>query len=437
MSISSAMNAGVSGLAANSSRLGTISDNIANASTFGYKRVETDFASMIVGQGGGLYTAGGVRTSTQRVVMQDGAIVTTSHPLDLAMTGRGMLPVTTLADANSGETPQMLMTRTGSFRPDANGILRTQSGLVLMGWPTASDGTLPLVPRDTPTALRPIVIESNRPVGDPTTRVEIGANLPATETLSTAGGTPIPVGVEYFGNLGTSERLEMTFTPQVDPATPGLSNTWVVNITDTATGGASIASFRVVFDASQAQGGSIASVTPLTGAGTYDAASGTIMLDANNGESEIELFVGVPGGTTGLKQLAAPFSPSNISRNGSPAGQLVSVEIDEAGRVNATYDTGFVKTLYQVPVVDVSNPNGLEAVEGQAYKPSRESGSFFLWDAGSGPTGEIAGYSREASTTDIAQELTYLITTQRAYSSNAKIIQTVDEMLQETTNIKR
>ncbi|WP_042247387.1 flagellar hook protein FlgE [Paracoccus sp. PAMC 22219] len=435
MSISSAMNAGVSGLAANSSRLGTISDNIANASTFGYKRVETEFESMIVGQGGGLYTAGGVRTSTQRVVMQDGAIVTTSHPLDLAMTGRGMLPVTTLSDATSGEEPTMLMTRTGSFRPDANGILRTQSGLVLMGWPTAADGSLPLVPRDTPGALRPIVIESNRPVSDPTTRVEIGANLPATETGPDGVGGAIPVRVEYFGNLGSAERLEMTFTPEQTNPT-GLANSWVVEVRDSASANAVVSSFRVTFDDSQALGGSLATVTPITGA-PYDAATGTIMLDVNNGGSEIELFIGAPGAATGLKQLAAPFSPSNISRNGSPAGQLVSVEIDEVGRVNATYDTGFVKTLYQVPVVDVSNPNGLEAVEGQAYKPSRESGSFFLWDAGTGPTGEIAGYSREASTTDIAQELTHLITTQRAYSSNAKIIQTVDEMLQETTNIKR
>ena len=62
---------------------------------------------------------------------------------------------------------------------------------------------------------------------------------------------------------------------------------------------------------------------------------------------------------------------------------------------------------------------------------------MFLWDAGSGPTGAIEGFAREQSTTDIAHELTQLIQTQRAYSSNAKIIQTVDEMLQETTNLKR
>jgi flagellar hook protein FlgE len=102
-----------------------------------------------------------------------------------------------------------------------------------------------------------------------------------------------------------------------------------------------------------------------------------------------------------------------------------------------TYDGGFTRTLYKVPVVDVRNPNGLIPMENQAFSISRDSGPFFLWDAGQGPTGAMAGFSREGSATDVATELTSLIQTQRAYSSNAKVIQTVDEMLQETTNLKR
>lgn len=432
MSISSAMNAGVSGLAANSSRLGTISDNIANASTFGYKRVETDFNALVVGQGAGLYTAGGVRASTTRSVSQDGAIVTTSNALDLAMTGRGMLPVTTLNDATGGGTPSLMMTRTGAFRPDAGGLLRTESGLVLMGWPTAADGSMPLVARDTSAALQPIRIESNRPVGDPTTQVSLGANLPATETLPTGSGDPLPLRVEYFGNLGTSESLDITFTPDTSDPT-GMSNTWTVSISDSASDPAAnpISTFQVTFDDSQGAGGALLNVV----GGGYNPATGAIPLTVGGGN--IELSIGVPGGASGLKQLAASFSPSNVVKNGSPVGQLVAVEVDPQGYVKATYDTGFVKALYKIPVIDVPNPNGLVAVEGQAFKTSPDSGGFFLWDAGDGPTGAIAGYAREASTTDIAQELTHLITTQRAYSSNAKIIQTVDEMLQETTNIKR
>jgi flagellar hook protein FlgE len=77
------------------------------------------------------------------------------------------------------------------------------------------------------------------------------------------------------------------------------------------------------------------------------------------------------------------------------------------------------------------------ALDQQTYIPSPESGTYFLWDAGEGPTGDVVSYAREESTTDVATELTSMIQTQRAYSSNAKVIQTVDEMLQETTNIKR
>ncbi|RJK99621.1 flagellar hook-basal body complex protein, partial [Paracoccus aestuarii] len=381
----------------------------------------------------GLYTAGGVRASTQRVVTQDGAIVTTSHPLDLAMTGRGMLPITTLNDARGDGQPSMLMTRTGAFRPDAEGLLRTDSGLVLMGWPTLPDGTMPLVARDTSAALEPIRIDTNRPVSDPTTQVMLGANLPALETLPTGSGAALPLKVEYFGNLGTSESLDVTFIPDTTVAA-GMSNAWVVEIRDSASNDAMIASFRVTFDDSQGAGGALATVTTLTG-DPYDPATGSIPLTVGGGR--IDLAIGVPGGTSGLKQLASSFSPSNIAKNGSPVGQLLTVEVDAQGYVMATYDTGFVKALYKIPVVDVPNPNGLVAVQGQAFKVSPASGGFFLWDAGDGPTGEIAGYAREASTTDIAQELTHLITTQRAYSSNAKIIQTVDEMLQETTNIKR
>ena len=163
MSMSSAMNAGVAGLSANSTRLATISDNIANSGTYGYKRMETDFNAFVLQQNrtAGLYSAGGVRASTQRIIDEDGALVTTSHPLDIAISGRGMLPVTSAVDMDNGfdELPFM-MTRTGSFRTDSEGVLRTESGLVLMGWPAQADGTVPLMSRDTMQGLQPVQILS-------------------------------------------------------------------------------------------------------------------------------------------------------------------------------------------------------------------------------------------------------------------------------------
>lgn len=438
MSMSSALNAGVVGLAANSTRLATISDNIANSGTYGYKRMETEFDAFVLSQNksAGLYSAGGVRASTFRDIEDAGALVPTSDPLDIAISGRGMLPVTSAVDLDNGfDQLPMMMTRTGSFRTDAEGVLRTESGLVLLGWPAQADGTVPLAPRDTMGTLEPVRIAANQTAGDPTTRVNLGVNLPATETLPTAGGDPLALKVEYFGNLGTSESLDITFVPNTADAT-GMSNTWVMEVRDSASDPAAnlVGSYRIVFDESQANGGSIVSVEPLSG-GAYDPLTGNISLSVAGGP--LDLFVGAPSGATGLRQLSASFSPTNITKNGSPVGRLTTVEIDQDGFLKATYDTGFVKTLYQIPLVDVPNPNGLTAVDAQAFKISPTSGNFFLWDAGDGPTGSVQGYAREASTTDVAEELTHLIQTQRAYSSNAKVIQTVDEMLQETTNIKR
>ena len=93
MTISSSLNAGVSGLAANASRLAAISDNIANASTYGYRRAETEFNSLVMTNGGRSYTAGGVQAENIRLVDERGSLVTTSNPTDLAVRGRGMIPV--------------------------------------------------------------------------------------------------------------------------------------------------------------------------------------------------------------------------------------------------------------------------------------------------------------------------------------------------------
>ena len=434
MTISSALNAGVAGLNANATRLAAISDNIANSGTYGYKRASTEFSSMVISstRGAGLYSAGGVRAATTRLIDERGALSGTSNALDLAVSGRGMLPVapSTSLD-NPGDKP-MMMTRTGAFRPDANGVLRTETGLVLLGWPANADGSIPTLPRDTISGLQPVVINSNQKAGDPTTKMNLGVNLPATQTKAGASGAALTQSVEYFGNLGTSERLDISFTPTV-PGT-GSSNTWTMEVRDSAQGGAVVGEYTLEFDDSRGAGGRLLNVTTVSG-GAYNAADGTIGLTVAGGP--LEMTIGRAGDPKGMTQLSDNFSPTSITKDGSPVGNLTAVEVDENGYLTATYDTGFIRRIFQIPLIDVPNPNGLTALNNQTFQVSPQSGNFFLWDAGSGPTGSVVGYAREGSTTDVAAELTSLIQTQRAYSSNAKVIQTVDEMLQETTNIKR
>jgi len=433
MTISSSLNAGVSGLNVIASRLATISDNIANSATYGYKRETADFQSMVLNGVGGSYSAGGVRVSTHREIDRPGPLITTDNPTDLAVSGRGMIPVTTVAaiGGSSGPLPTLLVT-TGSFRPDANGILRTDGGLALLGWPANPDGTIPSFPNDTFDGLKPVHIGQNQFAGDPTTKVSLGVNLPATETRAGSPGTPQDLSVEYFDNLGTSETLKITFNPII-PAT-GESNQWNMVVEDSASGGAVIGEYNITFDSSRTNGGSISSVNVISG-GPYDPVTGEIQLQVAGGN--MTLGIGAPGSRDGLTQLSGSFAPVSVVKDGSPVGNLTSVEIDANGNMSAIYDVGFTRRIYQIPLVDVPNPNGLITHNNQTYQISPQSGPFFLWKAGDGPVGELVGFAREESTTDIAGELTQLIQTQRAYSSNAKIIQTVDQMLQETTNIKR
>ena len=433
MTISSSLIAGVSGLNVNASRLATISDNIANASTFGYKRAVAEFGSLVVNSGSGAYSAGGVQVSTYRQISARGPLLTTDNPTDLAISGRGMLPVTSYAAIdNAIDTLPFMLTTTGSFRPDESGYLRSQSGLVLLGWPADSSGTVSGVARDTASDLEPVKVDLNQYAGDPTTAIDFGINLPATQTKAGASGDSLSLGVEYYGNLGTSETLDFTFTPTV-PAS-GQSNEWTMTITDSASDGATVGEYVVTFDDTRGAGGTIASVTTVSG-GAYDSTTGEITLTVAGGD--IALNIGKPGETGGMSQLAGSFAPVGISKDGSPVGTLVSVDVDANGYVNAVYDAGFTRRIYQVPVVDVPNPDGLMAGDDQTWRISPDSGAFYLWDAGDGPAGEMVSFAREESTADVAGELTRLIQTQRAYSSNAKIIQTVDEMLQETANIKR
>jgi flagellar hook protein FlgE len=433
MTISSSLNAGVAGLNANAARLATIADNIANSATFGYKRNTVEFHSMVLNASNPSgFTAGGVHASNLRLVDQRGALLRTDNATDLSIDGRGFIPVTTYESiGQDGQVSQLSFITTGSFRPDADGVLRTTTGHVLLGWPANADGSIPVRPRDTLSGLEPVRLNLNQFAANPTTEMGISLNLPATSTLAGSAGLPQEISMEYFGNLGTAEQLTFTFTPTVPGA--GASNEWTLVIHDSASDSI-VGEYVLEFNDSQSNGGTLAGITTISG-GAYDPVTGQMGLALGGGPMNLNL--GVPGQQNGLTQLSSIFAPVSLTKNGSPVSNLVAVEVDSSGYVYGLFDQGFTRRLFQIPIADVRNPNGLTAMDDQSYRVSLESGGFYLWNAGEGPTGKVVPYSREESSTDVARELTSLIQTQRAYSSNAKVIQTVDEMLQETTNIKR
>lgn len=425
MTISSSLNAGVMGLNANATRLATISDNIANSATYGYKRADVEFSSLVINQRPSVYSAGGVTGIQSRDISDPGTLTATGRATDISVDGVGMLPVTRLSELDQPVTDrEFLMMPTGRFTADANGYLRTESGNVLLGWPVDTDGIAINNGRATSSSLVPVNISEGAYTAEVTDSIRMGINLPGDPAQLPANNT-LEFPIEYYDQIGLAQSMDVSFTR--DPGT----GVWTAIVNDNSTGAPVQA---LTFDMTFNQDGTLDTVTPGGGA-TYNGTAGTITMTLPSGP--VEVFVGTQGSTAGINQVGLSFQTQNVTVNGSPAGELQSVEFTSNGDLEAIYNSGARRTIFKVPVSVVTNPNGLEAVDNQSFRATRESGSIYLWDAGDGPSGTIAGYSLMESNTDIATELTNLIETQRAYSSNAKIVQTVDEMLQETTNLKR
>ena len=196
MSLNSAMLAGVSGLAANSAALAAISQNIANVNTVGYKRTAGEFQTLVNSQtkSGGGYSAGGVAANTRSFVSQEGQLQRTTESTDLAVNGQGFFVTTTQPEGVSA-TDTRLFTRAGAFRVDKLGYLKNSAGLYLQGWPVDSNGDISTDPSDL-SRLRSINIGSVGGTAEPTTRVQINANLRSTQGVSSAAAAQSYKGVE-------------------------------------------------------------------------------------------------------------------------------------------------------------------------------------------------------------------------------------------------
>ena len=196
MSLNSAMLAGVSGLAANSAALAAISQNIANVNTVGYKRTASEFQTLVNSQSasGGSYSAGGVTTNTRSFIGPEGQLQRTSESTDLAVAGQGFF-VTTTQPEGVAATDTRLFTRAGAFRVDKLGYLKNSAGLYLQGWPVDSNGDISTDPSDL-SRLRSINIGSVGGTAEPTTRVQINANLRSTQAVSSPAAPQSYKGIE-------------------------------------------------------------------------------------------------------------------------------------------------------------------------------------------------------------------------------------------------
>lgn len=238
MSLNSAMLAGVSGLASNSAALAAISQNIANVNTVGYKRTQGEFQTLVNSQSkaGGGYSAGGVSLSARSFISQEGQLQRTTESTDLALDGQGFFVVTDKAEGVA-PTDTRLFTRAGAFRVDNLGYLKNSAGLYLQGWPVDSNGEISTDPSDL-SRLRSINIGSVGGTAEPTTRVQINANLRSTQEASAAGSAS-SYTVDDTG--GDERTVSVKYEPIRDPLIAGgyVPNQYTVTVksgTQTVTG---------------------------------------------------------------------------------------------------------------------------------------------------------------------------------------------------------
>ncbi|WP_439472297.1 flagellar hook protein FlgE [Brevundimonas sp.] len=223
MSINSAMQAGVAGLSANSAALAAISQNIANVNTVGYKRVAGEFSTVMNSQTRGSgYAAGGVATTARHFISQEGQLTRTVSSTDLGVSGQGFFVVTEKAD-NLTATDSRLFTRAGAFTKDNQGYLRNTAGLYLQGWPVDSDGNIQTDPSDL-TRLRSINIGTVGGTAEPTTRVQLNANLWDSQPVSPYVA---PVAKNDINDSATPV-VQHDYRVQYEPT--GVANQWNVTI---------------------------------------------------------------------------------------------------------------------------------------------------------------------------------------------------------------
>lgn len=432
MTISGAMQFAVSGLKAQAAAVGSISENIANAGTTGYHR---SFADMVTTTGGGS-SGSGVKAVKGADVSVEGTMLSTSRMTDLAISGKGFFVVS--KNPNDPVQSNYFLTRAGSFKPDDNGNLKNAAGYYLSAFQMNEDGGLGGVDYNGFGSLSTVNIAQSGQTAAASTAASVKGNLPAGETGTGSVTAPFISTMSYTNPLGGKEALTLNWQ-----ASDTVPNLWSVTVSgkDGTVYGTVDVDFHdsgATPGAPQSYAGTAHPALAAPAAFAVDAA-GNMTLTINNGDvpQTLTLALGEPGTYGGVTQFAGDYSPQTFEVDGSEVTSMASAEIDDKGIVWGIFDNGDRRALYQIPVAIAPNPDGMQLNTGNAYSITRDSGDMTLNLPGSNSAGIILSHQLEGSGTDIAQEMTTLIQTQRAYSSNAKVITTADEMLQETTNLKR
>lgn len=412
----------LSGINAAGEELRVIANNIANASTTGFKKSRADFADVYANsEGGGSNSIGaGVRLAGVTQQFGQGNIGFTNNKLDLAINGRGFF---VLDDDGSRS-----YTRAGNFQINREGFIVNPDGAQLVVNGADENGNIT-------GAVGALQLDRSNIIPKPTSRIEVGLNLDssASPPATVLFDPEIPssfnnsTSLTVYDSLGGSHLATMYYVKGEKP------NTWDV---------------YTLIDGKDVKGGQqppyVKDTLSFDGAGQLASVNnkpippGTIEypgFDPGTGAAPVLLTLNFLSNTP-ITQFGAKFSVNELTQNGFTSGRLSGVDIDDTGIIRARFSNGQTKTLGQVSLADFSNPQGLRALGDSGWAEGFSSGVPLLGIPGSGSLGVIQSGALEGSNVDLTAQLVNMITAQRNFQANAQVITTADTVTQTVINIR-
>ncbi|WP_305457875.1 flagellar hook protein FlgE [Photobacterium leiognathi] len=390
----------LSGLDATNVQLNTISNNIANVSTSGFKESRTEFSAVYNGM-----QAGGVEVAAiSQNFDKTGSITGTGRPLDLAISGSGFF-------VTKDHTGQTLYTRSGVFGSDKDNNIVSNNGAKLQGYTVDANNNLQAG------AVGNLKITTASLPAKATGELAFVANLDARSSVIDPAINPFdPNSTDSFNSSYTSKVYDSLGNPHTVTQyfTKTNANEWQVNV---VVDGAATPSQtqNVVFNTD----------------GTLQSPTAPFAVNFNPaGADAANINIDIAGTT----QFGADFGVSTNAPNGYTSGELAGVRVEDNGMVFATYTNGQSQLQGQVMLADFANPQGLVKTNGTSWIQSFSSGAPVNGAPSTGTLGGLVAGALEGSNVDLTSELVSLMTAQRNYQANAKTISTSDKLTQSLFN---
>ena len=416
----------LSGINASSQELRIIGNNVANASTTGFKSSRAEFADVYAASssGAGANAIGaGVRLASVNQLFSQGNIGFTDNKLDLAINGKGFF---ILDDQGS-----RIYSRAGEMKVDRDGYIVNSSAHKLIVNAADENGGIT-------GASGPLRLDSSNIEPRSTTNVDLGLNLDSTQMP--------PKTFPFEPDRPTSFNHSTSLTVYDSLGSPHLATYYFVktNVPNQWDVHTFIDGKHLRGDADPSTGQYIADKISFDGTGSLAAINGVAVppgkisypsYTTETGSEPIDLTINFQGATP-TTQFGTAFNVNALTQNGYTSGRLTGIDIDESGVIRARYTNGQTRTLGQVALANFANMNGLRPLGDSGWAESFASGPPLVGTPGSGSLGLIQSGALEGSNVDLTGQLINMITAQRNFQANAQVISTADAVTQTIINIR-